>query len=75
MRKLDRTKPYGTIHGDLEGRAFTQGDVIFDEFGEEFVAPEPKVAVPAGVDIDAIVAAKVAEALAKLTEESAKKGK
>lgn len=36
MRKtLDRQKPYGTVHGDEEGRVYVQDGTYFDSAGDE----------------------------------------
>lgn len=32
--KLDKSKPYGTIYGDLDGRAFVQDGRYFNAAGE-----------------------------------------
>lgn len=41
MKKLDKTRPYGTVHGDSEGRRFHQDDTYFDVHGNEVgAAPE-----------------------------------
>ena len=35
MKTLDKQKPYGTVHGDEEGRCFMQDGVYFDAAGNE----------------------------------------
>ncbi len=42
MAQLDKSKPYGTVHGDVTGKRFEQGGVYFDGEGNEIGAP-PKV--------------------------------
>jgi hypothetical protein len=39
-RKLDKQKPYGTIHGDLEGRHYEQDGVMFTAAGKEWGVPD-----------------------------------
>lgn len=38
MAKLDKTKPYGTVHGDDEGRCFVQNGVYFDYNGDSIAS-------------------------------------
>jgi len=35
LMPLDKSRPYGTVHGDLEGRHFSQDGKYFDASGEE----------------------------------------
>lgn len=55
--ELDKSKPFGTIHGDISGRRFEQGGRYFDGDGKEIggVKPDkaetPKAAPPKGPDV------------------------
>lgn len=69
MKKLDRSKPFGTIHGDLEGRTFMQDGVIFDQSGVEFVGKPAALSavgsnVPTEDELNAEVERRVAERVA-----------
>ena len=54
MKTLDKTKPFGTVHGDSNGVCFEQDGVCFDASGHEHgakahtkepnTAKEPKTA-------------------------------
>ena len=41
---LDKSKPFGTVHSDDEGRRYFQNDTYFDVDGEVLVLPEVKAA-------------------------------
>ena len=46
---LDKSRSYGTVHGDLEGRCFSQDGKYFDAAGEEIQdKPQPTVPPVAG---------------------------
>lgn len=49
-KTLDKQKPFGTVHGDDEGRCFTQDGVYFDAAGNECKPqvdePQPAEAEP-----------------------------
>ena len=48
MKILDKTKPYGTVHGSEDGSCYEQDGVLFDHEGNEVsqaveeVKDEPK---------------------------------
>ena len=35
--KLDKSKPFGTVHGSEDGTAFEQDGVLFDSFGNQII--------------------------------------
>lgn len=55
-RTFDRTKPYGTVHGD-DGRAYEQNGVYFDAQGKEWVEPAPPPKTYTQEEVDAMIAA------------------
>jgi hypothetical protein len=38
-KTLDKQKPYGTVHGDDQGRFYTQDGTYFDNEGKEWQPP------------------------------------
>jgi len=49
-KTLDKQKPFGTIHGDDQGRAYVQDGVYFDGEGNEWQAPAPGPTWPEPVE-------------------------
>ena len=47
MKKLDKSKPYGTISGDTEGRIYEQDNTFFHGDGTEWTPPAKAEAKPA----------------------------
>lgn len=43
--KLDRSKPFGTVHG-VSGASYEQAGVLFDHEGVQIVGDEPVAADP-----------------------------
>ncbi len=60
---LDRTKPYGTIHGDESGRHFEQGGAYFTVDGKQWEAPKAE-AEPSEAEKQAAFDARVEEEVA-----------
>lgn len=55
---LDKSKPYGTIYGDQEGRAFEQDGKYFESSGKPWAPEKPAEkapAKPAAKPVDAVV--------------------
>lgn len=49
---LDKSKPFGTVHGDVSGRRFEQGGKYFDGDGKEIGAAKPdKAEAPKGPSV------------------------
>lgn len=40
MKRLDRTRPFGTVCGDTEGRRFEQDGIFFDAAGHAMGTPK-----------------------------------
>lgn len=58
MKTLDKSKPFGTVHGDDEGRCYFQNDRYYDVEGELCATPEAKAKAEAKADPEAKVKAK-----------------
>ena len=52
MRKLDRNKPFGEVHGARDGHKYEQDGIKFDNDGIEYVEPGTSYDTAEDVDVE-----------------------